>query len=124
MPEQPTTILAILNGTAALVGAYVSVRAYRAYRRSEVRFLFLLTLGFATLTTALVVEGFVFEVLGWPLATAHVVEASFNLAAFVILAWSLHASGPTRSEQLEPQGEAGEEPGAGGGARDPPEGTD
>lgn len=112
MPQQPTTILAILNGTAALVGAYVAVRAYRAYRRSRVRFMFVLSAGFAVLTTALVVEGFAFEILGWPLATAHVVEAVFNLIAFLILALSLHVPEPAREEPLE------------AGADDPPEGDE
>lgn len=113
MPDQPTTILAILNGTASLVGAYVAARAYRAYRRTRVRFLLVLAAGFAVLIFGLVVEGFVFEVLGWPLARAHVLEATFNVVAFVILAASLHLPSETRSEPLHdeaPETETDEPP--------------
>jgi hypothetical protein len=111
MPQQPTTILALLNGTAAVIGVYITARAYRAYRRSGVRFMLVLSLGLGTLTTALVVEGFAFEILGFRLPIAHVFEAALNLLAFVILAASLHASGPSREERLEggeaePPGEA------------------
>lgn len=108
MPNQPTTILGILNGLAALLGLYVAGRAYQAYDRTQARFMLILATAFLVMTGALVVEGFVFEVLGWPLAKAHVVEAVFNLLAFLILAASLHAPGPTQSERIEGAMEADE----------------
>lgn len=101
MSEQPTIVLGILNGTASLVALYITARAYRAYRRAQVRFMLMLAAAFAVLTIALVAEGFAFEILGWPLARAHVLEAALNLVAFLILAASLHISGSRRSERVD-----------------------
>lgn len=86
-----TVLLTILNGGAALLGLYFLVRAFRAYHRHGSRHLLVLAVGVGLLTLALLVEGFVFRILDWPLADAHVLEASVGLVAFAVLVYSLHA---------------------------------
>lgn len=89
--EHQTLLLTVLNGTAALLGAYFVVRAVRAYRRHREGHLGILAVAVALLTVGLLLEGFVVRFLGWPIASAHVAEAAFGLTAFAVLVYSLHA---------------------------------
>lgn len=100
-------ILSVLNSLAALLGAYILVRSYRAWRRHDARSMLVLSVAMGLLVLAVVVEGFTYQLLGWELDQAHVVEAVFNLAAFGVFAYSLHA--PERATRVpvdeEPAGE-------------------
>lgn len=89
--QHQTLVLTILNGTAALLGAYFVVRAVRAYRKHRNRHLGILAVAVALLTIGLLIEGLIVRVLGLDIASAHVVEAAFGLVAFAVLVYSLHA---------------------------------
>lgn len=89
--EHQTLVLTLLNGTAALLGAYFVVRAVRAYRQHRNRHLGILAVAVSLLTIGLLLEGFIVRIVGLPIATAHVAEAAFGLVAFAVLVYSLHA---------------------------------
>lgn len=89
--DHQTLVLTILNGGAALLGIYFLLRATRAYRSHRSRHLFVLAVAVAFLTLGILAEGFAVQILGWPLSSAHVVEASISLVGFGILVYSLYA---------------------------------
>lgn len=82
--------LTLLNGASAVLGAYFSLVALRAYRKHHAKAMLALSIGVALLTIAILAEGFVFVVLGWPLARAHTTEALVTLLAMGVIVTSLH----------------------------------
>lgn len=89
--EHQTILLTVLNGSAALMGAYFVVRATRAYERHGESHLGILAIAVGLLTLGLIVEGVIVRGLGLEIATAHVVEAIFGVMGFAVLVYSLHA---------------------------------
>lgn len=88
--DHQTLILTVLNGTAAILGAYFLYRARGAYRKHGSRHLEVLALAVGTLTVGVLIEGFAVRILGWTIASAHVVEAGLGLVGFSLLVYSLH----------------------------------
>lgn len=91
MGEHVIPLLSVLKGITTILGLYFLSVAFRAYRRHRDRGLGVLTVAVGFLTAATLVEGFVYQILGWDLATAHVAEAVLSLVGFAILLWSLRA---------------------------------
>lgn len=83
--------LTILNGAAALLGIYFVFRAREAYRKHGAEHLEHLGIAVGFLTAGLLAEGFLVRVVGWDIATAHVLEAGLGLIGFGFLVYSLYA---------------------------------
>lgn len=83
--------LTVLNGAAALLGLYFLFRARQASRKHENSHLLVLAFAVGFLTAGVLVEGFAVRVLDWPIASAHVLEASLSLVGFGLLVYSLHS---------------------------------
>ncbi|HKZ64243.1 MAG TPA: hypothetical protein VJ400_07365 [Thermoplasmata archaeon] len=71
----------------SLVGLW-SLRLGLRRRERRVPYLLLAT-GFGLLTLGSVVEGVLFEFAGWALSDAHVAEAAFTVAGFVLVLVSI-----------------------------------
>ncbi len=81
--------LTTLKALTVLAGAIFLSFALRAYLKHRARAMLVLLVAIALMTAAAVAEGLAIQVLGLELGAAHVIEASFTLAAFVILVLSV-----------------------------------
>ncbi len=82
-------ILTILKALTVLAGAIFLSFTLRAYLKHRARAMLVLLVAIALMTGAAVAEGIAVQVLGLELAGAHIVEAVFTLAAFVVLVMSV-----------------------------------
>ncbi|MEE9593046.1 MAG: hypothetical protein V3W28_05645 [Thermoplasmata archaeon] len=79
--------------TVLLLGTTIAFLSYLAYRRNGGSLMLALSLGFALIAIGAFVEGLLFELLGWDLATVHLVESAFVLAGLATLAIMLRPRG-------------------------------
>ncbi|MBW3583554.1 MAG: hypothetical protein KY455_10695 [Euryarchaeota archaeon] len=97
-------ILTILKIISVSLGAIFLFFTYRAYRKHASRPLLVLMVAILLMVLAAVAEGAAFQVLGFALEQAHVIEAVFTLAAFAVLVWSIlvpHRKGEIDITDLE-----------------------
>ncbi len=82
-------ILVFFKLLVVVFGSAVVFAAYGAYRRTEsIRMLFV-SIGFALVTLGSLVEGILFELLGYNLMEAHIVESTLVLVGLLTLIYSL-----------------------------------
>lgn len=82
----------VLAKTVTLVcGGFVTVLAYRAYRRTGSSALWALMTGFGLVTTGALLAGGVHQVLGVGLDVGIGIQSTFTALGFAVLAYSLYA---------------------------------
>ncbi len=88
--EHLMPVLITLGLASALLATVLVVLGVRAYRKTNDPRMLRLTGGFFLLLTSLGAEAFSYNVL-FPgdLMIAHIIEGSFQLAAFAVLVWAL-----------------------------------
>lgn len=106
---EPILILSALKIVTVLAGIVFLAWAGKAYLKHRTRNMAALVLAVALLTLAAVSEGIAFQVLGFPLADAHIVEAVFTLAGFLVLVVSALVASLQRAELGPPDEEPLEE---------------
>ncbi len=79
--------------TVLLLGTSIALLSYLAYRRNGGSLMMALSVGFALIAIGTFLEGLLFELLGWDLATVHLVESAFVLGGLVTLAIVLRPRG-------------------------------
>lgn len=89
--EQTILVLMALRVAAVALGLVFLRGAWRSYRRYRTRPMMWLVTAVALLVAAVLAEGFVVRVLGWPLEQAHVAEAVVSFLGFVALVLSVQA---------------------------------
>lgn len=102
MEHEVLLSLSAIKVVTAILGIAFLVVAWRAYRKHASRPLLVLTMAVFLLTLAVLTEGFLFTVLGWDLAAAHVGEGLVTLVAFATLVYSLFAR-EVRTTELGPE---------------------
>lgn len=89
MPMDALLVLSALRATTAGLGAIMVGFGLRAYLRTRRRTLLWFTSGIAIATFGFLVEGALFQWMGWPLLHAAALESSLTLLAFAMLVGSL-----------------------------------
>lgn len=82
--------LSVVKTAILLVGGYVTVTAYRAYRRTTDPGLLYLALGFGFITTGTFLAGAVYH-LGLTLAQGILLESLLVFLGFVVIGYSLYS---------------------------------
>lgn len=75
------------------LGLAIAALAFVGHRRTGSPLMLLLATAFGLIALGSFVEGLLFEVLGWPLLTVHLVESAFVLAGLAALAVLLRPGG-------------------------------
>lgn len=91
-PDAPQWVrLLLVASRLAVLGLAlaVTVVSYRAYRRTQTRYLRTASIGFGVISIGVFIEGLLFEVLELNLALVHVVESVAIGVGFLILLQSL-----------------------------------
>lgn len=86
-----TAILALKTLTLVL-GAVITVLAYRAYRRTGERPLQLLSVGFGIVTFGSLLAGIVDQILNLGFQFGQLVETALLAAGFAVIVYSLYAT--------------------------------
>ncbi|MEE9268387.1 MAG: hypothetical protein V3U70_03180 [Thermoplasmata archaeon] len=81
------------KATVLLLGTAIAFLSYLAYRRNGGSLMLALSVGFALIAIGAFLEGLLFELLGWDLATVHLVESAFVFGGLVTLAIVLRPRG-------------------------------
>ena len=97
MEHEVFWVLTALKVLTVAAGAWFLWVAVRAYRRHRTRSLGILIMAVGLMTAASVSEGAALQAFGLPLDQAHILEAVFMLAAFLVLLWSVLAPGRQRA---------------------------
>ncbi|HLE48291.1 MAG TPA: hypothetical protein VI818_08345 [Candidatus Thermoplasmatota archaeon] len=84
-------ILVLLKFFTILMGFYIVLLGYKAYRKQPHGNLLWLTVGMGILTLGAISEGLAYQGLGWTLDSSHVFEAVVTLMGFGVLVYSLFA---------------------------------
>lgn len=82
------SILRLLGFASAFIFLWFVGKAYLKHRVESLAILFV-AIGLLAIGT--IIEGVLFQFIGTSIDTAHVVEASFQLMAFLVLVWSVVA---------------------------------
>lgn len=93
--------LTILRLATVALGLVFLRGAWRSYRRYHTQSMMWLVFAVALLVLAVLVEGFVVRILGWPLENAHIAEAVISLLGFMALVLSVQA-GRVRHRDPDP----------------------
>lgn len=91
-------VLSALKVVTVLAGIVFLVWAGKAYLKHRTRNMATLFAAMALLTMAAIAEGIVFQLVGLSLASAHIVEALFTLAGFLVLVASVLVKSLRRTE--------------------------
>lgn len=83
------TLVSLVKTGILLLGGFVTLMSYRAYRRTEDRGLLLLTVGFGIITLGTFLAGVVYNVLDVELADGILLEGLLILVGFAVIAYSL-----------------------------------
>lgn len=83
------TFLSVAKTAILLLGGFVTVTAYRAYRRTGDRSLALLAVGFGFVTVGTFLAGAVYH-LGLTLAQGILIESLLVLIGFIVIAYSMY----------------------------------
>ena len=86
-----TLILTILRFVGFAAAAVFLAFVGRAWLKHRVPSMAILFVAIGLLAVGTVIEGVLFGIMGIDIDVAHLVEASFQLVAFVILVWSVLA---------------------------------
>ncbi len=86
-------LLVAAKVTVLILGTTIALLSYLAYRRNGGSLMLALSFGFALIAIGTFLEGLLFELLGWNLATVHLVESAFILGGLVTLAIVLRPRG-------------------------------
>lgn len=78
-----------------LAGGFVTLLAFRAYRRTGAPALQALSVGLGLVTAGALLAGVVHQLLRTDIATAIAVQSTATAVGFGVLAYSLYAEGPT-----------------------------
>lgn len=100
--EHEILVLSVIKVATAALGLVFLVAAWRAYRKHASRSLLIVAVAVFLLTLAVLTEGFLFTVLRWDLASAHVGEGLVTLLAFATFVYALVAR-DVRQMELEPE---------------------
>lgn len=87
-----TTIAALLKTVTLVLGGLITFFAYKAYRRTDIRALGALTVGFAVVTLGVLFAGVVDQFLAVNRSWALVVESSLTAIGFGIILYSLYTN--------------------------------
>lgn len=82
-------ILVFFKLLVVVLGSAIVFAAYGAYRRTDSTWMLFVSIGFALVTLGSVVEGLLFEFLGYGLMEAHIVESTLVLVGLLTLIYSL-----------------------------------
>ncbi|MFW6448549.1 MAG: DUF7521 family protein [Halobacteriota archaeon] len=82
-------LVSFVKTVILLIGGFVTVTAYRAYRRTSDRALLFLAIGFGLVTLGTFLAGAVYH-LGLTLAEGILIESLLVLLGFAIIAYSLY----------------------------------
>lgn len=77
----------------ALAGVVIVYYAYKGHRRTKSRSLLFLAVGFVFITIGTVVDGLLFEFLGFDLISGEIVEACSQLSGFLLIIYSIVGPG-------------------------------
>ena len=91
--EMVMVLLAVVKTLVLLLGGIITYYSLKAYRRTEDRSLGLLAAGFGVVTFGAALGGMAHEILGVELATGVVLEGTFMLVGFSLIAYSLRVPG-------------------------------
>lgn len=90
MVDHLLTSLALIRLVSSIVAVALVVYAVRAWRKTDDDRMLRLTAGFTLLLVSLIIEGASFQLLiPGDLVVAHLLEAGTQLAAVLVLLWSV-----------------------------------
>lgn len=95
-------ILSALKIATVAAGLVFLTWAGKAYLKHRTRNMATLVLAVSLLTLAAISEGIAFEFLGFPLDLAHILEAVFTLAGFLVLVASVLVA-KLQTAELDPE---------------------
>lgn len=84
-----TALLAAIRIVVLFLGLSIAFLSYRAYRRTESKYLGHAAIGFTIVSLGVFVEGVLYEFLDWGIVTVHIVESSLVAIGFAVLLYSL-----------------------------------
>lgn len=82
--------IGVVKTLILLTGGIITYYAFKAYRRTNLRSLGALTLGFGLVTLGVLLAGLLSELLGVPLGIGILVESVLTLLGFLVIAYSLY----------------------------------
>lgn len=86
-------LLVALRGVVVLVGTFIALLSYVAYRTQGARSMLYIAVGFVFLTLGSVMEGVLLQIFHTSLDVAHLVESATTLVGLLFLVYHL---GPRR----------------------------
>lgn len=89
--------IAATQTVTMVTGGFVTMLAFRAYRRTGAPALRALSVGLGFVTVGALLAGVVHQVAGTDIAVALAVQSSAMAIGFAVLAYSLYAEGPPTS---------------------------
>lgn len=93
--------IAATQTVTMLAGGFVTLLAFRAYRRTGAPALRALSVGLGLVTVGALLAGVVDQVARTNLATAIAVQSTAMAVGFTVLAYSLYAEGPSSETREE-----------------------
>lgn len=91
--------LVIAKLVTVVLGALVSAQALRGYLRHGSEPMLYLGVGFLFVTVGAVLEGVLFDVLGWPIYEAGTVQTAMVAVGMTVILYSLHGRGLREADQ-------------------------
>lgn len=103
-----SAIIVAANTVTLLFGTFVTLLAYRAYRRTDSPALRALAVGLGLVTVGTIAGGVLHQVTPTSLVTSIAVHSCFTAAGFVVLAYSLYADHGRHPPRTKPPSRLGE----------------
>jgi hypothetical protein len=101
--------IAATQTVTMVAGGFVTLLAFRAYRRTGAPALRALALGLGLVTAGALLAGVVHQVGETNIATAVAIQSTAMALGFTVLAYSLYAEGPASSESDDDTDSTGSE---------------
>ncbi|WP_280585670.1 hypothetical protein [Halorubrum sp. Boch-26] len=79
------SVLTLTRAVLLSLGLATTAVSFRAYLREETRYLRDATIGFASITFGVLIEGFLYQLTGLTLTQVHVAESVALACGFVVL---------------------------------------
>ena len=83
--------ITVIKLFALFLGAFIVYLAYRGYRRNASKPLLYVALGFALITTATMIEGILYVIIGSDLLVALFISSLITVMAFVAIIYSVYS---------------------------------
>lgn len=83
--------IVVLKTITLLLGGLITYYAYKAYRRTQSRALWALTIGFGFITVGSLIAGVLDQLTGLPTTTGIAVESLLTAVGFGVILYSLYA---------------------------------